>query len=255
MAGLLCDFTLLTSFDDPGVDPTLSHLCYISRLTVQLATTMGADAQNLTGLLEPASRINSVKFFASQFDDLQRQRFPRMSEVIEIAFLSSRLQLWSFAMHDDVPLSLEVCKIIHQAEQDAIRLIQVACEKNLSLVPFYVCRSISYSVLVLLKISRTPYANQHELIKDQIERALQALGSTARVEDDINQRICRFLRGLASLEDKTCTTPVRSRMTASIVYNALHAYEEHIQVIGRPVVGLDLDGFNWDDFNLMYNNL
>ena len=149
--------------------------------------------------------------------------------------------------------------IILQAQQDTIQLIQIACEKNLSLVTFYVCRSICYSVLTLLQILNTPYASQQELIRDQIERARHALGCTVRVQGHVNQSLSRILLGVASLErnkkdDTKSNAPIRARVTASIVYESVRAYAHHMQeVINVPPVLLDLDGFNWDEPDLSFN--
>ncbi|KAF2098469.1 hypothetical protein NA57DRAFT_75713 [Rhizodiscina lignyota] len=251
-ASILVDYTLLTSCEKDAVPPVLSQLCYISRLTVQAANTIGASAHNLTGLMEPNTRIGMVKLFSSQFESLRRERFSRPTDVVEMAFLSSRLQILAFALDDDIPRSIELIDTVEQAKQDAIRFIQIACEKNLGLVPFYICRSVCYSVLVLLRILKTPFANQRELIKDSIERARTALGSSVQTEKDINHRICLMLQAVISLEEKSgprMTTSIRSRMTASLTCNSVRTYAE---MIYQPDLDLDLasfadlDAFNWD---------
>src|SRR4051794_22959193 len=139
-------FSLVSSYDHRSVHPTLSQLCQIIWLAGHSANTIGANAQNISGLLNPIPRINVIKLFDAQFDRLHQDSLSSQHYIIELAFLSSRLQLWSFAFHSDIPPSFrDVIEIVNQAEQDAIHLVQVACEKNLALVPFYICRSVCYS--------------------------------------------------------------------------------------------------------------
>lgn len=150
---------------------------------------------------------------------------PRVCNIVEFAFLSSRLQLCSFALHEDILFSVDVIGIIYQAEQDAMRLIQIA-EKNLSLVPFYACRSVCYAALILLKLLKYSCVTQHEHIWDHIERARLALGATAKTDGDVHQGIDRLLQAATFLQEKKANPPTQFRMTFSVVFNILRAYQE-----------------------------
>lgn len=162
------DHTLLSAFDAPLVPRTLSTLCHMSRLTAQSANCIGASAQNTSGLLDPLSRIPTIKLFSAQFASPECQHFPSPSTtpsnpIIELALLSSRLQLYLFAIHhDDAPISHDLLHIMRSAETDAMRLIALACSPqsgvNLPHAPFYVSRSICYSTLLLIRILKSPYA-------------------------------------------------------------------------------------------------
>lgn len=248
------DYRILTSCERHSMPLELSQLFHISRLTVQAANTIGASAHNLTGLLEANSRPGMVQLFSSQFESLRRERFPRSTEVVELAFLSSRLLILAFTLDDDIPRSIDLVDSVEQAKQDAIRFIQIACKRNLCCVPFFVCRSVCYSVLVLLRVLKMPFVTQPELIKDAIGHARQALLSSVQTERDLNHRICMMLKVVISLEEKTgtrMTPPLCSRMTTSLPCSSGRAWAH---MVYQPDFDSDMysssfadfDGFNWD---------
>ena len=240
-------------------------LCRIARLTNQFTTTIGANAQNLSGLRDPETRVDLVKFFGAELDALQRTHFQEMLPVIQISFLTSRLYLWSFILQDDVPRSPVVIEFFYQAEKDAASLIQLASEKNLSRCPFHLARSVLYSAVVLIKILASPYVSQPKVIVDQIHLAGRTLSSAVKIEDDHAQRWARHLQKLLDLRDIKRNPPIRSRMAASLVYDAIRIMKEHVEVVNSDVtlgpngsppdwMNLDiasgllsLDGINWDD--------
>ncbi|KIY01298.1 uncharacterized protein Z520_02850 [Fonsecaea multimorphosa CBS 102226] len=244
-ATIFADYALLSSLDDASVPPQLSHLCSISHLTVESAHAIGARAVNVSGLADPVPRISLINIFAQQFDELRKSRFPAPSDIEEIFFLSSMLQLWSFALHNDVPISPDTFYIVQRARQDAIRLIQVACEKNLSLVPFYIHRSVCFAALLLYHIKLSPYGVNDELLDDHISRAQQALQS--RTGPDLGQ----FLRTLTSPENRgefiarrDKNSSYRWKMGAALTFDSAHAYVNMTQsdALFFPEL-LDLDGF------------
>lgn len=98
------DYSLQYAFEHPKVDPILRRLCHVSRLSIQATNAIGAQAQNLLGLLDPPSRINMINLFGAQFAALQMQLLTDINDITEVAFLSSRLQLWSYALLDDMPM-------------------------------------------------------------------------------------------------------------------------------------------------------
>ncbi|OAL33783.1 hypothetical protein AYO20_06959 [Fonsecaea nubica] len=246
-ATIFADYALLSSLDDPLVSPQLSHLCAISHLTVESAHAIGARAVNVSGLADPIPRISLITIFAQQFDELRRTRFPSPSEIEEIFFLSSTLQLWSFALHNDVPISAETFSIVQRARHDAIRLIQVACEKNLGLVPFYTHRSVCFAALLLYHIKLSPYGVLSDaLLDDHIARAQQALQS--RTGPDL----ARFLQTLTSPENRAefiarrdKSASHRWKMGAALTFDSAHAYANlttQAEALFFPEL-LDLDGF------------
>jgi hypothetical protein len=267
------DYTLDQALVDPGNPSSLVALCRISRLTAQFTTTIGANGQNLSGLVEPTTRIDMVRFFGTELEKLQKERFPDMSQVVEISYLTSKLYLWSFVLHHDIPRSSHVIEFFYQAEHDAASLIFLAAEKNLARCPFHIARSVLYAALTLLRILASPYARQPTVIYDQIMIASKTLSSAIKVSDDHAQRWSRHLQQLVALRDRKRTPLVRARMSASLVYDAIRVMKEHInapeiqegQQVGSPEALnipswmniesgarlLDLDGLNWDDIGAL----
>lgn len=247
-ATIVADFSLLSSLDDESVSLQLSHLCSISHLTVESAHAIGARAFNASGLADPIPRISLIKAFATQFDELRKTRFPEPSDIEEIFFLSSMLQLWSFALHTDVPISPDTFHIVQRARQDGIRLIQLACEKNLALVPFYTYRSVCFTALLLYHIKLSPYGVTDELLDDHIARAQQALQSRGSPD------LAVFLRTLTSPENKAefiarrdKSSSHRWKMGAALTFDSAQAYANlmHSNAYLFPEL-LDLDGFLFD---------
>lgn len=263
------DYSLLQTLEVQDISPVLINLCRISRLTTQFTTIIGSSAQNSSGLMDPVGRIEMVRLFSSELESLQRTHFPGMSQVIEISFLTSRLYLWSFLLHDDVPSSHELIEYLHKAEKDAGALIQLASGKNLTRSPFHLARAVLYSAVLLVKILASCYASQPQVIRDQIHLATRTLLTATKVEDDHMQRWTRHLERLVSLQDQKRTRPIRSRMAASLMYDTIRVLKEHSNtMIDGSVCGMDLglaqlpdwmdnpggqgwvdlDGINWDDF-------
>ena len=244
----LADHSLLTSLENPAVPTQLSRLCAISHLTVESSQAIGARASNGSGLADPVPRISLINVFARQFDELRIKRLSEPSDIEEIFFLSSMLQLWSFALHDDVPVSSESFNIVQRARADAIRLIQLAREKNLTLVPFYTCRSVCYAALLLYHIKLSPYAVRDELLDDHIMRAQEAL----RILKSPNMP--QFLATVTSPENRQefiarrdKNSSHRWKMGASLVFDSARAYSNLLRsnVYFCPEF-LDLDGFLFD---------
>jgi hypothetical protein len=189
-----------------------------------------------------------INLFGAQFAALQIQLLTDMNDITEVAFLSSRLQLWSYALLDDMRLSADLLEIFQQAQTDATNLIQLCSTKNLSAIPFHVCRAIAYSAMMLIKILKSPYAIQQEVILDYIEQARQALSSAVNI--DIVKKSCQILQELPFVEDKKRTPQIYTRMTASITYNCLRVFFSEPRNMTMPVSGMHLDGFDWDNFEL-----
>lgn len=269
------DPTLLRLVEDSADDSVLATLCQISMLADQASTSIGADADNLSGLLEPKARTHMVKLFSVQFETLQRVQRPEKNEITEMAFLSARLQLWTFILLEDVEITPDILGLLLQAENDATQFIRMACEKNLSLVPFHVCRAVFCSAVILIKILKSPFMVQHELLGDQIDRARLALSSASRTEGDVIMNVCNLLQEAPKMESKKSINPIRSRMSFSLVCDFIRTFAEHVNAVrsqdsrneamglvhcvsgdGRRSAqpfdigcfdGIDLDGLNWDE--------
>ncbi|OCT53051.1 hypothetical protein CLCR_10133 [Cladophialophora carrionii] len=253
-ATVSADYSLLSSLDDPAVPQELSHLCYISHLTVDATQALGARGSNTTGLVEPSSRISMINVFGKQFEDLRRQRFPQPTDIVDIFYLNSRLQLWSFALHNDVPVTANSVQIIYQAREDAIRLIQVACEKNLSLVPFYTRRSVCYAGLLLYRIKLGSYGCQDDMIEHHIDAARQALSTS---EGPGGPSVGQFLATVTSPDNMDAFTrasgdkdsPHRSRMGAFLVFDFHRVYTDLRQAnVFLSTEFLDFDNLPWMEF-------
>lgn len=238
------DSTLVSAFDDPKVSPDLSLLCHIYRLLGQSAKVIGTNGPSSSGLVDPITRVNMVIMFRLQFCTLRERLLPYKCNRLELGFLGARLQLWSFVLHDDIQLSTEVFEIINEAEQDAMRLLQISCETNLSLVPFYVRRSICYAALMLVKLLRYPcIRSARETIWDQIELARASLSSSISPSDsDVHHGIDRLLQAAPYLEGKEMGPPTQSRMTYSMVFDFIRLYRKHCCHSGPgtlPTLGLE----------------
>lgn len=129
-AAMLPHHALISSLESPGVLPDLFHLCRISQLTVEATQTLGARGPSTAGLADPTVRNSLINVFGNQFDELKPRHFPKPSDIVEIFYLGSRLQLWSFALHNDAPFAASILQTIAQARDDAVCLIQIACEKT-----------------------------------------------------------------------------------------------------------------------------
>lgn len=241
------DSILVAAFDDLKVSPDLSLLCHIYRLLGQSAKVIGTNGPSLSGLVDPITRVNMVMMFRVQFCTLWERLLPYKCNRLEFSFLGARLQLWSFVLHDDIQLSTEVFDIVNMAKEDAMRLLQISCETNLSLVPFYVRRSICYAALMLVKLLRYPcIRSAHETIWDQIELARVSLSSSIGPSDgDVHHGIDRLLQAAPYLEGKGMGPPTQSRMTYSMVFDFIRSYRRHCCQPGPgtlPMPGLEIFG-------------
>lgn len=99
--------------------------------------------------------------------------------------MTSRLQLLSFILHDDIPQIPDIIELFYQAELDAYALILAASERNLSRYPFHLARSVLYAALVLIKIVASSYAQQPQVIFDQITLASRTLSTAIKVPNDM----------------------------------------------------------------------
>ena len=240
------DANLVIAFDDPKLSPHLSLLCHIYRLLGQSANIIGANGSSVSGLVDPATRVNMVKMFRLQYCTLWDRLLPYKCDVLEFGFLSARLQLWSFVLHNDIVLSAEVFDIINDAEQDARRLLQISCEINLSFVPFYVRRSICYAALMLVKLLRYPcIRSDHETVWNQIKLARLSLSSSAGTSDgDVHHGMDCLLQAAPYLGTKEMGPPTQSRMTYSMVFDFIRSYRGHFC---QPDPGTLLEMFGTGD--------
>jgi hypothetical protein len=138
----------------------------------------------------------------------------------------------------------------------------------LSRCPFHLARSVLYAAITLIKILGSPYVRETNILVDQIQLACRTLASAVRVEDDHVQRWTRHLQKLLTLKDQKRTPSIRSRMAASLMYDAIRVLKEDrglaVNDISSSFVAgadpapdwtnldtgydlWDLDGMNWND--------
>ncbi|KAK5956200.1 Regulatory protein leu3 [Knufia fluminis] len=247
-SSILVDLNLIKSFDHPRVDSTLSQLCRIYHVLSQSCLAIAANGPTPSGLLAPDARLNMMKLCGEQLSTLQAQYLGNMNDIVKTSFLYARLQIWSFALLDDIPMSKELIEIIKCAEEDACELIELCYGTNLSIGPYIVRQAMCYSAFVLARILQCPYDTQREVLEDNIERVCQAMSTTASTDNDIMRKVGPLLRALPYIEDKRRSPPILSRMSASIVYDSIKMYWENMDE-RNPDQGpytLDFDGFDWD---------
>lgn len=222
------DYTYHQILESPDMSPTLVILCRIARLAGQFIKIIGGNAQNITGLLDPAARVDMVRFFKSELDNLLRDHFRSTnSQVVEIMYLTARLYLWSFILQDDITRTHDVVELYYEAEKDAGQLVLIASAMNLSRCPFHIVRSVILAGLVLIKIAASPFAREPKVTYDQVMLASRSLQTAVRVEGDHAQHWSKILQQLPALRDNKRTPPVRSRMAATLIYDAVRIVKEH----------------------------
>jgi hypothetical protein len=236
------------------VDMNLAQLCRIHHLLGQANQSLNSHGQMPSVLLDTSVRLSMIQRYGEHFCALREQHLGKMNDVVKIAFLSARVQLWSFAFLDDMPASPELLKIARDAEEDACHVIDLCYHKNLSIAPYYVRRAMCYCAFVLVKFLRSLYQMQTEVLEDHIERVCQALGTSACSQEDIDYKACRALRALPYLEDRKFAPPVVSRMGVSVVYDLLRIWAENghgrTKTTEQETQICDLDGFDWTSFTL-----
>ncbi|RFU28025.1 hypothetical protein B7463_g8311, partial [Scytalidium lignicola] len=98
-----------------------------------------------------------------------------------------------------------------------------------------------------LKLLRSPYKLQVEVLQDHIERVCQAL--TTCSPDDINYKASQALQTLPYLEDKKLSPPIVSRMEASVFYDLLRIWVENnfvrTKAADQETQVPDLNSFDW----------
>lgn len=244
---------LLRAFDDPLIDPNLSSLGRIYHLLGDAIVAIGANGPSPSGMLEPSDRLAMINVYGEQLSELRQRYFPDMAGMVAVSYWHARLQIWSFALLDDMVLSDDLLAIFQTAEHEAYKVIELCYDVNLAAAPYHFRRAICFGGFVLVKILRSPFCRtKPELLADNIERARQALSATASAPDDIICKACRILEELPYLEDKKRTPPISSRMSASMMFDMLRIYWENWYDRNLPEEPsfLDLDAIEWDSLVL-----
>ncbi|GAB5588195.1 Regulatory protein leu3 [Umbelopsis nana] len=205
------DYNLLSSLDHDLTPVYLAQLGHITRLTVTFTAAIGF---------------------------ICRKSARDMPQNIEVIFLAAQLQLFSFALHDDISDSLDLVATVQKAETTACKLIQLVPQSELEFVPGYWSRYVILAAVMLLKILKSPNAGNSYLINNQITLAHQILNSISKVDDDGNQRSDRLLLLFSVLEDKKKWPAIQCRLAASLVYDAIRVskeyYDEILDIIMNP---------------------
>ncbi|EPS45759.1 hypothetical protein H072_136 [Dactylellina haptotyla CBS 200.50] len=247
------DYNLLSNFSHPSIDPTLSKMCRIFHLLTQSALDISGYTPTPSTPLDPNSRLEMVITYGAEFSTLQVQHLDPMNDTLKITFLFARVQLWSFALAEDIPLSQKQIDVVKQAERDACDLIELCYSLNLSISPTYIRRAMCYCAFVLAKILRAQQATQCEVLEDNIEKVRQALMTTSDSRGDIMHKACELLQDIPYFEDKRLSPPITSRMGQSVLYDLMRIGAENT-VLGLQMdtrartqdLSFDLDGFDWN---------
>jgi hypothetical protein len=252
---ILTDLHMLNAFDKSSINARLSQLCRIYHLLMQSNLAISANGSTPSGMLEPEQRLGAMKSWAERFSALERQHLENMDAVVKIPFLTSRLQLWSFALLDDMLVSPELIVFIDNARRDASELIEMCYSQNLSIVPSCVRNAMCFSAFVLIKILRSGYSSETEVLQDDIERVRQALSTTSGTPDDTHHKACETMRRLLYIEDKKLSPPIHTRMGASVVYDLLriHAEDKYCNMPNHATTNpiIDLEGLDWNFLDMM----
>lgn len=249
-ASMLVDSNLIAAFGNPTVEPVLSQLCRVYHVLKELSWEISANAPSPTGLIDPAGRLTMIRHYREQLAALEQQHLTPMTDVVKISLLYSRLQLYSFAMLDDMPFTDDLLDLVNDAEATACALIELTYGTNLSIAPIHTRRAMCYSAFVLVRLLQLPYNMQRELLYDSIERVCQSLSTAISAPDDLNRKACAVLQELPYFEDKHRSPAILSRMGASIFYDALRVYWEHCLERQVPEEYLDIDRFDWSALGL-----
>ena len=252
---ILIDAHLLNAFENRKINPRLSQLCRIYHVLMQTNLAIGTSGSTLSGMLEPDARLNMMKVWAEHFSTLQAQHLEKMDIVVRMSFLSARLQLWSFSLLDDMLVSQDLLGYVENARQDATELIELCYSQNLSIVPNCLRHAMCYCAFVLVKILRSGFSTESEVLQDDIERVRQALGTTAGSPEDVHHKACQTIQRLLYVEDKKLSPPIHTRMGASVIYDLLRIYAENkfddiaIHDPGNPMI--DLEGLDWNFLDML----
>ncbi|OQV02110.1 Fungal specific transcription factor domain-containing protein [Cladophialophora immunda] len=241
------DFHLLKAFENKAIEPRLSGLCRVYNLAMQANLAIGADAPTTSGMLEPEKRLEAVNLWTERFASLQTELFrDRIDDVVRTSFLYLKLQVLSFALLDDMPVSPGILDCVEVAKQDAYELVDLCGSQNLSLTPASVRYAICFAGFVFVKILRSSYNSAVEVLQDNIERVLEALTTTTSSAEDTFRKACITIQSLMSIEDRKLSSPICTRLGASMVYDLLRICAEHKY---GPIIDeqrLDLDFFEWN---------
>ncbi|CAM0139627.1 unnamed protein product [Umbelopsis sp. WA50703] len=230
------DYSLMVSLDHEDTPTYLGRLGHITRLTDTFTAAIAYNASNMHGLNEPHERINLIKLYDREFSNLKLSKLGEMDQKLEIAFLAAQLQLFSFALHDDISSSADLVEIVQKAESIACKLIQLISQTDLEFVPFPWSRYVILAAVILLKILKSPSASNGDLINNQISLAHKIFTSITKSDNDGNQRSDRLLLLFSVLEDKKKFPPIHCRLAASLVYDAVRVSKEYYEEILESIM-------------------
>lgn len=250
------DFSFEAAAACKDVSPVLARLYRISRFNAQFNAVLGGSPSHPSGLMDPRSRLNIIKLFVSEFDQLRagvcsesgsESPPPPPSRPVELALLASKLHLLSYAIRDDTPRTEDLVPIYYEAQATAIQLIQMAAQSNLSGAPHQIVRQLTFATFALIKIFWSPYVTESELVQDKIQLCIQTLSTAVNTPDDHTERLIRSIREALMLKDPKKTPPVHSRMAASLVFDCIRIRRECFQDVLSETDWSDLDGLDWQE--------
>ncbi|KAF2170448.1 hypothetical protein M409DRAFT_19269 [Zasmidium cellare ATCC 36951] len=243
---LVADTQLLAMLNEPTVNPTLAQLCRIYCLLAQSLKEISCDGVHPSGLQDPSTRMQMIQRFTAQLTALRTTHLEPMNDMIKVVFLHARIQVHSFALHDDMSPSPELRGVLIDLENDSCDLIDLCHDMNLAVAPNHFWLAVAYCGCVIVRILQSPLCTQRETLEDKFTTMQQALRSVAASNDDMSIKAVLVLQALRVFKDIKQTPPILSRMSAWISYDCRRIYWENWTrngfgqhpIAGRPSIEL-----------------
>jgi Fungal Zn(2)-Cys(6) binuclear cluster domain len=224
------DFDLLLSLDDRETPLTLTLACKLAQCSSSFNNALGNSGTSSTGLLEPYSRIRLMDLYSKQLDDLERLYTPEaVTLFISFLFLATRLELWSYALMDDVIESVYSVDSLIYAEKsykDSMKLIDLVEGLDIRYCPTNIPRTVTYAALTLIRFLYTQLSSssiaQKDTIVTYLSRIYHLLAKTGSAEAS---RARKLIQAYASLGQDARRTKdaVKSRASMNLLFNAIWA--------------------------------
>jgi hypothetical protein len=254
------DVHFISMIENPETSPSLSRKCKICRLASAACVALAADIGRLSvvDLLSYENRLNMIKVYSTELTCMQMNGSHQDSSVLEVMFLGARLQMYSFALVD-IPSELDTqngryiaIDTFYQAELTAIKLIDIVHQEiETEYAPVLVTRLVIYAALILLWILRSKYANNKQEIARAVTTSQELFAKLSRYERDEPQRAITLISSVSRIDqDRKRSLPVRSRMSATLIYESIRVSKENSNEIVQELLDSLLKGDHIPEFNL-----
>ncbi|KAI8875321.1 hypothetical protein K501DRAFT_289422 [Backusella circina FSU 941] len=252
------DAHFISMIENPETSESLSRICKVCRLASAACVALGADIGRfqIVDLISYENRLNMIKMYITELTSVQLSSRHPDASVLEVMFLGARLQIFSFALVD-IPSEMEshsghyiAIDTFYQAETNAIKLIDIVDQEiHTEYAPVLVTKFVIYATLVLLWILRSKYANNKQQIAQSVTKSQALLVKLSRYERDEPQRAVTLISSFSRIEqDRKRSLPVRSRMSATLLYESIRVSKENSNEIVQKLLDSLLKG---DTMSLM----